>query len=125
MPVFDGESLRCFTVLVGGGMGKHHTNPDTFPRLADPLTTVAPEELLEVLATIIGVQRDHGDRHDREHARLKYLIHEWVIGRFGAEVAQRLGRSLPSPQRSASSRACSSTTCDSLQTGEVELPRSQ
>ncbi|MDQ6722478.1 MAG: hypothetical protein M3003_17035, partial [Candidatus Dormibacteraeota bacterium] len=78
-------------VLVGGGMGKNHTNPDTFPRLADPLTTVAPEELLEVLATIVRVQRDHGgDRHDREHARLKYLIHEWGIERFRAEVAQRL-----------------------------------
>jgi hypothetical protein len=26
-------------------MGKNHTNPDTFPRLADRLTTVAPREL--------------------------------------------------------------------------------
>ena len=94
----DGESLRGFTVLVGGGMGKNHTKPDTFPRLADPLATVAPEELMEVLATIIGVQRDHGDRHDREHARLKYLIHEWGIDRFRAEVALRLGRSLPAPE---------------------------
>ena len=44
------------------------------------------------------MQRDHGDRHDREHARLKYLIHEWGIERFRAEVAQRLGRSLPAPE---------------------------
>lgn len=42
VPVLDGKSLRGFTVLVGGGMGKNHTNPDTFPRLADPLTTAAP-----------------------------------------------------------------------------------
>ena len=98
VPVLDGESLRSFTVLVGGGMGRNHTNPDTFPRLADPLTTVAPQELLEVLDTIVRVQRDHGDRHDREHARLKYLIHEWGIERFGAEVAQRLGRSLRAPE---------------------------
>ena len=67
VPVLDGESLRSFTVLVGGGMGRNHTNPDTFPRLADPLTTVAPQELLEVLDTIVRVQRDHGDRLDREH----------------------------------------------------------
>ena len=98
VPVLDGESLRGFTVLVGGGMGKNHTNPDTFPRLADPLTTVVPEALLEVLAIIVRVQRDHGDRADREHARLKYLIHDWGIDRFGAEVAQRLGRSLPAPE---------------------------
>lgn len=96
--VLNGESLRGFTVLVGGGMGKNHTNPGTFPRLADPLATVAPEELLEVLDTIVRVQRDHGDRHNREHARLKYLIHDWGIDRFGAEVAQRLGRSLPAPE---------------------------
>lgn len=98
VPVLDGESLRGFTVLVGGGMGKNHTNPDTFPRLADPLTTAAPDELLEVLDTIVRVQRDHGDRHDREHARLKYLIHDWGIDRFEAEVTQRLGRSLPAPE---------------------------
>ena len=51
-----------------------------------------------MLATIIRVQRDHGDRRDREHARLKYLIHDWGIDRFGAEVAQRLGHSLPAPE---------------------------
>jgi hypothetical protein len=50
--VLDGESLRSFTVLVGGGMGKNHTNPDTFPRLADRLTTLAPQELSEVFDTM-------------------------------------------------------------------------
>ena len=97
VPVLDGESLRGFTVLVGGGMGQSHTNPETFPRLADPLATVAPEELLDVLDAIVRVQRDHGDRTDREHARLKYLIHDWGIERFQAEVARRLGRSLLAP----------------------------
>jgi sulfite reductase (ferredoxin) len=97
-PAHDGESLRSFTVLVGGDMGKNHTNPDTFPRLADPLTTLAPQELSEVFDTTVRVQHDHGDRHDREHARLKYLIHEWGIKRFGAEVAQRLGRPLRVPE---------------------------
>lgn len=48
--------------------------------------------------TIVRVQHEHGDRHDREHARLKYLIHEWGIKRFGAEVAQRLGRPLRVPE---------------------------
>jgi len=101
VPVLDGESLRGFTVLVGGGMGKNHTNPDTFPRLADPLTTVAPEELLEVLATIVRVQRDHGgDRHDREHARLKYLIHEW-----GDRAVPGRGRPTPIKFRTLAARA--------------------
>jgi sulfite reductase (ferredoxin) len=97
VPVLDGESLRGFTVLVGGGMGQSHSNAETFPRLADPLATVAPKELLDVLDTVVRVQRDHGDRNDREHARLKYLIHDWGIERFRAEVAERLGRSLLAP----------------------------
>jgi sulfite reductase (ferredoxin) len=82
-------------VLVGGGMGKSHTNPDTFPRLADPLATVAPEELFEVLEAIVGVQRDNGNRRDREQARLKYLVNAWGIERFRATVEGRLGYSLP------------------------------
>ena len=90
-----GDSLRAFTVLVGGGMGKNHTNPDTFPRLADPLATVAPEELFEVLEAIVGVQRDNGNRSDRELARLKYLVNAWGIERFRATVEGRLGYSLP------------------------------
>jgi sulfite reductase (ferredoxin) len=98
VPVLDDGSLRGFTVLVGGGMGKSHINPDTFPRLADPLATVAPDELFEVLETVVRVQRDHGDRSNREHARLKYLVHDWGIERFRDEVGQRLGRSLPDPQ---------------------------
>ena len=95
VPVLDGDSLRAFTVLVGGGMGKNHTNPDTFPRLADPLATVAADKLFEVLEAIVGVQRDNGNRSDREQARLKYLVHGWGIERFRATVEGRLGYSLP------------------------------
>jgi sulfite reductase (ferredoxin) len=94
----DGDTVSRFTVLVGGGMGRSHTNPDTFPRLADPLTTVAPDELLDVVEAVVGVQRDHGDRHDRDHARLKYLVDDWGIDRFRDAVAGRLGRALPGPE---------------------------
>jgi sulfite reductase (ferredoxin) len=97
VPVVDGGGLAGFTVLVGGGMGRSHTNPDTFPRLADPLTTIAPDETLEVLTAIIAVQRDHGDRHDRDHARFKYLVDEWGVARVRAAVEERLGRRLRPP----------------------------
>lgn len=98
VPVLDGDQLDGFTVLVGGGMGKSHTNPGTFPRLADPLTTVAPHELSAVLEAIVGVQRDHGDRRDREHARMKYLVHDWGIERFREEASRQVGDRLPEPQ---------------------------
>jgi sulfite reductase (ferredoxin) len=94
----DDASLRAFTVLVGGGLGKNHTNPDTFPRLADPLTTIAPDELLAVLDAIVATQRDHGDRANRDHARMKYLVHDLGIDAFAALVQDRLGHPLPTPE---------------------------
>lgn len=93
----DGH-VEAFTVLVGGGLGMSHNNPDTYPRLADPLCTIAPEELTEVVTAIIGIQRDHGDRSDRKHARMKYLVAEWGLERFAAELERRLGRTLVSPR---------------------------
>jgi sulfite reductase (ferredoxin) len=94
IPVVEDGELRAFTLLVGGGMGKSHTNPDTFPRLADPLTTVHPDELIEVLEAIVKVHRDDGDRHNREHARLKYLVEEWGVDRIRDQVSANHGRPL-------------------------------
>ncbi|HXG37057.1 MAG TPA: NADPH-dependent assimilatory sulfite reductase hemoprotein subunit, partial [Dehalococcoidia bacterium] len=74
---FDGEKLRGFDVLVGGGLGMTHGNAATYPRLAIPLAYVAPDKLLETAETIICIQRDYGDRSNRKHARLKYLVQEW------------------------------------------------
>jgi sulfite reductase (ferredoxin) len=86
----DGE-LKGFNVLVGGGLGMNHTQPETFPRLSDPFGFVEPEQLLNVVEQIISVYRDNGDRSDRKHSRLKYLIHDWGIERFRDEVEKRLG----------------------------------
>jgi sulfite reductase (ferredoxin) len=98
VPVLDREgSIERFTVLVGGGMGRSHKNPETFPRLADPLTTVAAADLPALLDTIVGVYRDHGDRSDRNHARLKYVVAEWGIDRFREEVSRRIGHALAPP----------------------------
>jgi len=88
-------AIAGFTLLVGGGLGMTHNKPATFPRLADPLATIRPDELVDVVTAIIGVQRDHGDRSDRKHARMKYLVEEWGLPRFRSEVEDRLGRRLP------------------------------
>lgn len=40
------------------------------------------------------VQRDHGDRTDRKHARTKYVVYEWGIEKFKATVEQYLGYAL-------------------------------
>ena len=72
--LFDGERLEGYNLALGGGLGMTHNKPKTYPRLATPLVFVAPDDLLEAVKAVIALQRDHGDRGDRKHARLKYLL---------------------------------------------------
>lgn len=88
------NTLQGFNLLVGGGLGMTHNKPKTFPRLADPLAFVTPERVVAVVEQIVGMHRDYGDRTNRKHARLKYLVHEWGLERFRAELEQRLGTRL-------------------------------
>ena len=97
----DGERLAGFTVLVGGGMGMTHGKTTTYPRLATPLCFASPEEVLQVVETIVTIQRDYGDRTNRKHARMKYLVEEQGIEWFRAELEQRLGHAVADPGRIA------------------------
>jgi sulfite reductase (ferredoxin) len=92
--IFEGDALVGWNVFVGGGLGRTHRKPETFPRLADPLGFVAPQDLLRVAESVVIVQRDHGDRSDRRHARLKYLIHDRGIEWFRARVEEVAGLAL-------------------------------
>jgi len=94
----DNDILAGFTVLVGGGMGMTHGKNETFPRLATPLCFVTPDEVLEVVTTIVTIQRDYGDRTNRKHARMKYLVEEQGITWFKLELERRLGRILSAPR---------------------------
>jgi len=94
----EGEELAGFTVLIGGGMGMTHGKKETFPRLATPLGDVTVEEVLPVVETIVTVQRDYGDRQNRKHARMKYVVEERGIAWFRAEVEQRLGHTVQDPR---------------------------
>ncbi|MFP3914952.1 MAG: NADPH-dependent assimilatory sulfite reductase hemoprotein subunit [Actinomycetota bacterium] len=98
VPHLDGDEVAGFTVLVGGGMGRSHNQPDTFPRISDPLAYVAAHELVEVVEAIVATQRDYGERFDRKHARLKYLVAYWGLEDFKLAVERRLGRALAPPR---------------------------
>ncbi|HLE25592.1 MAG TPA: NADPH-dependent assimilatory sulfite reductase hemoprotein subunit [Thermodesulfobacteriota bacterium] len=97
IPLLNG-GLMGFNVLVGGGMGSTHRKVRTFPRLADPLALVSPENLIDVLTRIVEIQRDHGDRSDRNHARMKYVVEELGVERFKEELERRLGYRLLPPE---------------------------
>ncbi len=86
----SGRPQGC-NVYVGGGMGRTHNKEETFARIADPLGYVAYEHVLDLVQSIAALQRDHGDRQQRRHARMKYLIHDKGIAWF----KQELGRYFP------------------------------
>jgi sulfite reductase (ferredoxin) len=86
--VADGR-IRGFNLLVGGGLGMTHHKADTTARLAEPLGFVPLANGVEAVRIVAAVFRDHGNRSDRRHARLKYLLAEWGIDRFREEFQRR------------------------------------
>jgi sulfite reductase (ferredoxin) len=93
--LFDGDHLAGYNFLLGGGHGMTHNNPKTYPRLATPVAFIEPEDLLEAAAAVVRLHRDHGDRGNRRHARLKYVIaengEEWARERLAEYLGKRLG----------------------------------
>ncbi|PLZ90134.1 sulfite reductase, ferredoxin dependent [Fischerella thermalis] len=97
----EGE-LAGFNVFAGGGLGRTHNKEETFARVADEICYVAKEDVYDMVKAIVATQRDYGDRTDRRHARLKYLIHDWGVDKFRAMVEEYFGKPLepfkPLPQ---------------------------
>src|SRR6266481_4424744 len=89
----DGK-LAGYNLLAGGGLGMSHGNANTFPRLADVIGFFTPEHLEVIAKAVLTVHRDFGDRTNRKHARLKYVIHEKGVDWFRGEVEQRAGLKL-------------------------------
>ncbi len=86
----DGE-LAGFNVAVGGGMGMHHGEPETYPRVADVIGFCTPDQVIDVAEQVVRIQRDNGDRTNRKHARLKYTIDDNGLDWFRDELHTRLG----------------------------------
>jgi len=93
--LFDDENnIVGFNVIIGGGMGMNHRREDTFPLLGKHLGYIPVEKVLEVVKGIVSVQRDHGNREDRKQGRMKYLVNNWGVEKFKAELESRLGYEL-------------------------------
>ncbi|MBM0743133.1 sulfite reductase, ferredoxin dependent [Phormidium sp. CLA17] len=86
--------LEGFNVYAGGGLGRTHNKEDTFPRVADPIGYVEKADVFDLVKAIVATQRDYGDRSDRRHARMKYLIAEWGVAKFQAQVEKYLGKAI-------------------------------
>ncbi|MDB6151776.1 MAG: sulfite reductase subunit beta [Chthoniobacteraceae bacterium] len=89
--IVENERLAGYNVTVGGGLGMSHGNAETFPRLADVLGFIPPDKVNAIGEAVLTTQRDHGDRTNRKHARLKYTIEDRGIEWLKAEVEKRSG----------------------------------
>ena len=87
----DDKKIIGFNLLVGGGLGHHHNKPETYPRLASELGFVSPDKLMDTIEQIVTIQRDFGDRANRRHARMKYLIDDKGLDWFRTELEKRVG----------------------------------
>jgi sulfite reductase (NADPH) hemoprotein beta-component len=93
----DGK-LAGFNVLAGGGMGVTHNNKKTYPRTGSMMGFVTPDVVHFACQHIMFVQRDHGDRKNRKHARLKYTIDDMGVDVFRSKVEESWGQKFEEPR---------------------------
>ncbi len=89
------HKVRGYNILAGGGLGASHGNKETYPRAADPICFVTPDEVLRAVDAVITTQRDYGSRTNRKHARLKYLLDDVGPVWLREEMGRRMNVSLP------------------------------
>ncbi len=76
----DGGIERGFSVYVGGGLGP-------VPYQASLLSEFTPEaEMLPIAQAVSRIYARHGEKKNRGRARIKFLVANWGIEKFRAEV---------------------------------------
>ena len=84
---FGPEAGIYFRLALGGITGHRDFAKDTG-------VIVKPDEATQVADAIVRVYIEHGDRTDRNKARLKYVLDAWGLEKFIAHVEEKLGRAL-------------------------------
>jgi len=97
--IVEGDRLLGYNVAVGGGMGRSHGNTQTFPRLADVIGFVTRDRVIDVAKAVLTIHRDFGDRANRKHARLKYVVEERGAAWVSAEINRRAPGALSGVRR--------------------------
>jgi ferredoxin-nitrite reductase len=84
---FGVEPGVWFRLALGGITGHRDFARDTG-------VIVKPQEATAVADAVVRVFIDHGNRTDRNKARLKYVLDAWGLEKFVAHVEEKLGRAL-------------------------------
>ena len=78
--VVDGKEQRGFQFLVGGGLGAVPYQAKVFDEF------LPPEEVLPMAQAVSRVFARYGEKKNRSRARIKFLIKNWGMEKFKAEV---------------------------------------
>jgi ferredoxin-nitrite reductase len=84
---FGAEQGIWFRLALGGITGHKDFARDTG-------VIVTPVEATQVADAIVRVYIEHGDRTNRNKARLKYVLDAWGLEKYIAHVEEKLGRKL-------------------------------
>lgn len=88
IPAFKDNTFG-FNVIVGGFFSAKRCDA------AIPLNAwVPPEAVVAVCKAVLEIFRDRGLRANRQKSRLMWLVDEWGIDKFRAEVEKQLGQEL-------------------------------
>jgi sulfite reductase (NADPH) hemoprotein beta-component len=89
--IIEDGRLAGYNLLAGGGLGMSHGNAQTYARLADVIGFIKPEQAVDAARGLVTIHRDFGDRTNRKHARLKYVIQERGAAWCRDELERRTG----------------------------------
>jgi sulfite reductase (ferredoxin) len=97
MAICENFEIVGYNMLVGGSFGVTPSAKKTFPALAKRIAFVRPDEVIDAATAVVKVFRDFGNRSDRKIARIKYLIADWGVPKFRAQVEEYFGRPMADP----------------------------
>jgi sulfite reductase (ferredoxin) len=97
--IWEGDTHLGYNVYVGGGAGMSHEpgkdQKATYPRIASPLCFVGTHDLLNAVEAVVKFQRDYGDRTDRKHSRLKFIVEELGLDFVKAKFSEYFAATKP------------------------------
>ena len=100
--LWEQGELVGYNFFIGGGHGATHNKPETYPRMASAVCFVEPADLLDATKAVVRLHRDWGDRGNRRHARIKYIIaergEEWARERLSEDLGKELAPARPMPR---------------------------
>ena len=53
LPMYSNGALQCWNLAIGGGLGMNHNQPETYPRIATMLGSVAPKDVIAASQAIV------------------------------------------------------------------------